>query len=96
MSTEITIDDQPDASRYIAHDAGGAQLGYLTYEPRGEGVVAFTHTVTDPAAQGRGVASSLVRRAIADARQRGQRIVPVCSFVGGWLDKHPEEKDVVA
>ena len=52
--------------------------------------IYFTHTETPHALQGKGVASRLIRGALTDAKSRGLKIVPRCSFVVDYLAKHPE------
>jgi hypothetical protein len=37
-----------------------------------------------------------VRGALEDARQRGLKVVPLCSFVRGYIERHPEMQDLVA
>jgi predicted GNAT family acetyltransferase len=54
-------------------------------------LVVFTHTETDPAFEGQGVASQLVRWALDDVRARGLRVVPVCPFVQDFLRRHSDE-----
>ncbi|WP_088315402.1 GNAT family N-acetyltransferase [Kineosporia sp. R_H_3] len=54
-------------------------------------LVVFTHTETDPAFEGQGVASALVRWALDDVRSRGYAVLPVCPFVSGWIGRHMEE-----
>jgi predicted GNAT family acetyltransferase len=49
-----------------------------------------------PEAEGKGVASELVRWALDDVRGRGLRIVPRCPFVAAYLKRHPEYADLVA
>ncbi len=55
-----------------------------------DGAIYFTHTETPHRLQGRGIASKLVRGAVEQARSRGLKIVPRCSYVADWLKKHPE------
>lgn len=43
---------------------------------------------------GQGLASTLVQRAIADTREEGLSVVPMCSYVAGWLERHPEHADI--
>ena len=50
----------------------------------------FVHTETQDGFEGKGLASQLVRAELEDARARGLEINPVCPFVRGWLDRHPE------
>ena len=53
----------------------------------------FTHTEVPPADEGKGIASRLMKEALSDARRRGFKIVPVCSFVVAYVRRHPEFAD---
>ena len=67
-------------------------LAIAVYQERGDSLV-FTHTEVPPADEGKGHASKLVGAALADARRRGFRIVPACSFVVTYVRRHPEFDD---
>jgi predicted GNAT family acetyltransferase len=41
------------------------------------------------------VGGALVRHAMAFARQRGQKVLPVCTFFAGYIARHPEFHDLV-
>ncbi len=86
--------DVPEADRYEIRD-GDRLLGLAAYERRGDRVV-FTHTEVDPQAEGSGLGGKLVRAALDDVRGHGGRVVPQCSFVRGWIERHPEYGDLVA
>ncbi len=86
--------DVPEADRYEIRD-GDRLLGLAAYERRGDQVV-FTHTEIDPQAEGSGLGGKLVRAALDDVRGRGERVVAQCSFVRGWIERHPEYGDLVA
>lgn len=89
----MTLRDNTARSRFEL-DAPGA-TAVLTYK-LADGVMTLLHTETPPAARGRGLASQLVRGALDNARSRGLKVVPVCSFVSAYLAKHPEYRDLVA
>ncbi len=55
----------------------------------------FPHTEIDEAFGGRGLATILVGEALQATRTAGLRIVPVCTMVAGYLEKHPEFSDIV-
>jgi predicted GNAT family acetyltransferase len=59
------------------------------------GTVLLDHTEIDPAYGGRGLAGTLTQAVLDDVRARGLTVVPRCSYVQGWLDKHPEYGDLV-
>ena len=91
---EPTVRDAPEADRYEIRD-GEQVLGFSAYQRRGD-VVVFTHTEVDPDAGQSGVGSTLVRAALDDVRSKGGSVVPQCSFVHGWIDRHQEYADLVA
>ncbi len=90
---EITVTDVPEAGRYEAR-AGDRVLGQANYQRQGDRVV-FTHTEVDPDAEGSGVGGTLVRGALDDVRAHGLRVVPRCSFVRGYIERHPDYADLV-
>jgi predicted GNAT family acetyltransferase len=91
---EMTVRDNPEESRYEIRD-GDRVLGFAAYERRGDTTV-FTHTEVDPDAGQDGLGSTLVRAALDDVRARGGSVVPQCSFVRGWIERHPDYADLVA
>lgn len=60
-----------------------------------DGVLTMVHTEVPDALEGRGLGGALVRAAVEHARSRKLRLVPQCSYVKGWIDRHPEAQDVV-
>jgi predicted GNAT family acetyltransferase len=70
----------------------GRQVGLIDFYDR-DGVRTFTHTETDPAFGGRGLATILVGDALQAARADGMRIASTCSMVTQYIGKHPEFRD---
>lgn len=64
-------------------------LAVAVYRQQGDSLI-FTHTEVPPADEGKGAGSRLVRAALHDARRRGFKIVPACSFVAAFVRRHPE------
>ena len=91
---EPTVTDVPEDSRYEIRD-GDQLLGQAVYQRRGDQVV-FTHTEVDMDKERSGLGSTLVRGALDDVRTKGGTVVPLCSFVRGWIERHPEYQDLVA
>ena len=77
----------PERSRFELTEGGATAV--LTYQ-EGDDDVAFLHTVVPPELEGQGVGSRLAEAAVGWAVGRGREVVPVCSFVRGWLERHPE------
>ena len=86
------VQDNPAESRYeLRTDAGVAVADYI----RQGDVLIITHTGTPPALRGQGIASRLVKAMLSDVRRRGLKIMPLCSFVDAYIERHPEERDLV-
>jgi uncharacterized protein len=93
-SAELTIEDVPAAHRYEAR-LGDQLAGWVDYRRVRDRLVAI-HTEVPEAFGGRGIATALVRRVIADARAQQMRITPRCPFFIAHFERHPEDRDLVA
>ena len=91
-SAAITVRDNADEGVYEADV--GPEKAITAYE-LGDGTITYTHTYVPPEAEGQGVGGALVRFALDDARARGLRVIPLCPFVRGWIERHPEYDDLV-
>jgi predicted GNAT family acetyltransferase len=80
---------------YHAHVPGAAAIGRLTWVQNGSVRIA-DHTLVPPEIGGRGVAARLVEALVADAREHGFRIDPVCSYIAAAFNRHPEWADLRA
>ncbi len=54
-----------------------------------------THVVVPVALRGGGVASKLAEGIVEHARRENGKIVPLCSFMVSYFERHPEAKDVL-
>jgi uncharacterized protein len=89
----VSVADAPERQRYEATVAG-RQVGLAAYRRIRDSVV-FTHTEVDPEMEGRGIGAALARAALDDVRARGLTAVPLCPFIKGWIDRHPDYADLV-
>ncbi len=87
------VRDNRDRSRYELF-VDGEVAGFVQYSMRG-GRLILVHTEIDEARAGHGLASILVSGVLDDVRRRGLRIVPICPFVEGYIERHPEYDDLV-
>ncbi len=87
--TTLALHHDTAARRYEARRESRT-LGHLAYETAADGTLVITHTIVPPEHAGQGVASFLARGVLDDARARGLQVVPECSFVAGWLQRHPD------
>ncbi len=84
---EVPIHHDVANHRFEARIDG--QLAVAEYELAGNEMI-FTHTFVPPALRGRGIAEKLVRAGLEDARRLGRTIVPRCSYVARFVERHPE------
>lgn len=57
--------------------------------------IVLPHTVVPEALGGRGIASALIKAGLGYAREHGLKVKPICPFVAGYIQKHPEVQDLV-
>ena len=86
------IHDNKDLKRYELKVGG--QVAVVTYN-LSEPNLMITETLVPEALEGQGIASRLAKRVLADAKERGLLILPVCPFFSAYLQKHPEHAEVV-
>ncbi|MCT9819269.1 N-acetyltransferase [Microbacterium sp. W1N] len=80
-----TVTRNDEKSRYEIH-LDDVLAGYAEFEPDDHGRQVYAHTEIDPAFGGRGLGTTLVAAALADAAERGEIVVPVCPFVVRYLE----------
>ncbi|OBX79809.1 acetyltransferase [Moraxella atlantae] len=68
---------------------------YLSYQVAGDKLI-FDHTIVPPAIEGQGIGSQLAKHALDYARQNNKKVVPACSFVAHFMQKHTEYQDLLA
>ena len=73
----------------------GDLIPRIEYIKTKNGEIYLTHTEVPSALKGKGVGSSLVRLALEDIERQQLRLVPLCPFVAGYVQKHPEWKRLV-
>lgn len=74
--------------------AAEGQLAVAEYRKVGD-TITFTHTAVPEAMAGQGVASELARAALEEARVQGLTVIPLCPFIAGYIQRHPEYATLV-
>lgn len=86
------ITHNQDAQRFETTIDG--HTGFISYQQRGDSLV-YDHTIVPPELGGRGVGSTLVKHALDYARAQNKKVVPQCSFVSAYINKHPDYQDLL-
>jgi len=97
MANAITIEKETDGKtgRYVARIAGVEGEAELVFTNLGAALIRADHTNAPASMRGTGAAAALVGHMIADARENGFRIEPVCPYALAQYRKHPEWRDVM-
>lgn len=87
-----TVRDNPSRNRFELQTAAG--LAIANYR-RDDLTITVTHTEVPRAVEGRGVGSALVKGMLDEVRREGRKVVPLCSFVRAYINRHPDYHDLV-
>ncbi|MCX5202915.1 N-acetyltransferase [Streptomyces sp. NBC_00237] len=93
MAVEIV--DARESGRYEARVDGSDKVAGIAQYIRTPELIAFVHTEVEPANEGQGVGAALVRESLDTARAEGLRVLAVCPFYSGWIQRHPEYADLL-
>jgi hypothetical protein len=88
--------DAPERHRFEARLGEDGVLAALVSYERSETWVALLHTEVQEGFEGQGVGSRLVHWICDEARRGGFAIIPRCAFVVRWLERHPEQHDILS
>jgi uncharacterized protein len=89
MTTEVT----QQGNRFEI-SVNGTRAGLAEFVDT-DGRRIFTHTEVGDEYSGQGLAGELVTHALDATREAGLRVVPMCDYVRGYVEKHDEYADLV-
>ncbi len=90
---EVSISRQDARQRYEIAVAGEL-AGFIEYRAQGQSM-ALVHTEVLPQFEGRGLAARLAGFALDDLRRQGAKVVPSCSYIATYIERHPQLRDLV-
>ncbi len=77
--------------RFELHVDG--KIAVLEYHEQEDDTVVFTHTFVPPALRGHTLAAVLTEFALEDARIRGKKVIPQCSYVARYLQRNKKDTE---
>jgi len=89
----IPVQHNPASQRFEAIVDG--MLCRTDYRMHGD-TMMLVHTEVPSQLEGRGIASALVKAAFDHAGANGLDVLPVCSYVRSWVQRHPEVEPLLA
>ena len=90
----MRIEHNQQTKRFEVHIDG--YIGYLEYNEKSDKVLDFTHTIVPRELGGRGIGSSLVKHGLDYARENDYKVIPSCSFVEAYINKHEGYRELLA
>jgi uncharacterized protein len=70
-------------------------LAKMTFVFAGKDKIIIDHTEVDPSSNGKGFGKKMVEKAVAFAREKNIKIIPLCPFAKSVFDKTPKYQDVL-
>ena len=92
MAAGVNVVMNEETRRFEAEIDG--ETAFAEYRLVDHGII-LPHTVVPEAFEGKGVGSALARAALGYARDHGLKVIPTCTFMAGYISKHPEWHDIV-
>jgi predicted GNAT family acetyltransferase len=89
----VNVTQNAAASRFEVQS--GEDVAVLTYEMQ-DGVIVLADTLVPQAMEGKGIGSALAKAGLEYARKNGLRVIAQCTFVAGYIQRHPEYKDLIS
>jgi len=76
---------------YVVVDGLESHLEYVKME----NVLNLIHTYVPNALRGKGIAGEVVKAALTYAEENELKIIPSCSYVDMYFQRHPEYEDLL-
>lgn len=96
---EVDIVDNLSRDRYelwrIEDDGERTFIGFLAYQRTDGDIVDLQHTVISERFSRQGFARMLVTHALENLSERGDAIIPTCSYVQEYLRRFPTHQGLV-
>jgi predicted GNAT family acetyltransferase len=87
------VSDNISRSRFELVEQG--QVAFADYVLR-DGVLVIPHVEAPVPLRGTGAAGRLMTGVLELIRERGLKVVPVCSYAAAFIRRHPEHQDLLA
>ena len=93
--TTPTLDIQHDTARSRFFAVVDGLQCVVDYQLEGARM-SVNHTRVPAQLEGRGIAAALVKQTLEWAQSQNLQVVPVCSYVSAYLQRHPEYQSLTA
>jgi predicted GNAT family acetyltransferase len=90
---DIAVTHNEAESRFETFVQG--ELSVCDYQLQGSRMI-FTHTYVPTTLRGRGIAQKLVTTALEHAKENNLKVVPACSYVDVFIQRHRDYQPLLA
>lgn len=91
---EIKQHEEGRKGKFFIEESGDI-LAEMTYVWAGDDRIIIDHTEVSDKLKGKSAGKLLLAKAVAFAREKGIKILPLCPFAKAVFDKTPEYNDVL-
>lgn len=90
---EYELINNTDESQYEFHV--GKYIPKIKYMKSVNNEIYLTHTEVPSELGGQGIGSLLVEKVLQDIEMQKLQLVPLCPFVAGYIQKHPDWRRIL-
>ncbi|HEY6143354.1 MAG TPA: GNAT family N-acetyltransferase [Flavobacterium sp.] len=94
MNEEVQLEIN-DKNGFFYIEVNGKQEAKMTFVFAGPDKIIIDHTEVNEGNNGKGYGKKMVAKAVAFAREKNIKIIPLCPFAKKVFDKTPEFRDVL-
>lgn len=94
METQVSLEVN-DKNGYFHIDIDSKTEAKMTFIFAGSDKIIIDHTEVNEGYNGKGFGKMMVEKAVAFAREKNIKIIPLCPFAKKVFDKNPEYSDVL-
>ena len=90
---DFEMKQDTEQNRFVAYVEDYEALVEYTLK---DNVIDLYRTFTPPELRGKGVAGKLVKYALEHAKENNFKVIPTCSYVRGYIERHENYKELLA
>ncbi|MES2812424.1 MAG: GNAT family N-acetyltransferase [Bacteroidota bacterium] len=72
------------------------KIAFIEYILSTENIIFLTHTEVPVGLEGKGVGSTIVSKTLEFIKEKKYTLAPLCPFVGAYVKRHSEWKEILA
>lgn len=91
----VSIQEENTKGAFVALDDNNQTAGNMTFSKAGTDKIIIDHTDVEEAYAGQGVGKVMFEAAIAYAKEKGLKIMPLCPFANSMFKKNPQYSDLL-